>query len=97
MVLRKNKKNTTLEDKHNFIAVEDDHFENIVLTEKKKLIVELLDKLGEECKKTLQLFYYEKMRMNKMLMTESHCAHHIKLPMHMNKRSNRKVNHTGKM
>jgi len=37
------------------------------------------------------------MRMHKMLMTDNHCARHIKQPMHMNKKSNRKVNHTGKM
>ncbi len=66
MVLRKDKRNTTLENKHEFIAVEDDHFEKIVLTEKKKLIVELLDKLGEECKETLRLFYYEKLKMSKI-------------------------------
>ena len=66
MVIRKDKRQTPLANQHDFIPVEDDHFEKIVLTERKTMIVELFDKLGEECKKTLQLFYYEKQKMAKI-------------------------------
>ena len=66
MVIRKEKRNTAFEEKHEFIQVEEDHFEKIVLNEKKNLIVELLNNLSEECKQTLLMFYYEKLKMNKI-------------------------------
>ena len=66
MVLRKEKRIIPLENEYDFVSVAEDNFERIILTERKKLIVELLDKLNEECRKTLHLFYYERFRMSKI-------------------------------
>lgn len=63
MELRKNKRNTTLEDHHEYIPTEENIFETLVVNEKKKLIIHLLKQMGESCRKVLEMFYFRKMKM----------------------------------
>ncbi|MCB0617191.1 MAG: sigma-70 family RNA polymerase sigma factor [Saprospiraceae bacterium] len=63
MELRKRKRTTTLEDRHEFIPVEESIFQTLVQTEEKNLLVRLLQNLGEDCQRILELFYYQRMRM----------------------------------
>lgn len=63
MEIRKNKRNRPLEDQHEFIPIEEDNFETLVINEKKELMMALLQKMGESCRKVLIQFYYKKMRM----------------------------------
>jgi len=63
MELRKRKKETTLEEKHEFILLEEDYFNVLVKNEKKTLLVQLLRTLNSDCRKILELFYFKKMKM----------------------------------
>ena len=66
MKLRSGKKETPLEDKHESIQVQDDHFKTLEVDEKKRLIVRLLQELNDDCRKILELYYFRKMKMEQI-------------------------------
>lgn len=60
MKLRKGKRETPLSEQHEFVQVQEDHFNTLVFDEKKTLLLQLLKELNEDCQKILELFYYRK-------------------------------------
>ena len=66
MKLRRGKKETRLEEKHESLQIAEDHFQTLEMTEKKNLIVQLLQELNEDCRKILELFYFRKMKMEQI-------------------------------
>lgn len=64
--LRKKKRELPLDDKFEYVDVKGDIFETLVVNERKKIIAELLGQLGGDCKKLLQLFYFNRMKMQKI-------------------------------
>jgi RNA polymerase sigma factor (sigma-70 family) len=66
MELRKRKRTQQLEEEHQFIPVEASVFSSLVLDERKQLIVQLLGKLGAECAKILDFYYFRKLKMKEI-------------------------------
>lgn len=77
MEIRKNKRKTPLEDHHEFIAVEEDNFETLVMNEKKQLVMQLLEKMGDSCRQVLIHFYYKKMRMAQIKENMSYSSEQV--------------------
>lgn len=63
MKLRKTKRETPLQDHHEHIPVEGNIFDTLLTNERKQLVVNLLSKLGEDCRRMIELFYFNKMKM----------------------------------
>ena len=63
MYLRKTKKEVDIKDEHKHILLSENYFDTLVITERKQLILKLINGLGTQCQKLLKLFYYQKMRM----------------------------------
>ena len=66
MKLRSGKRETSLEEKHEHIQIQEDHFKTLVIDEKKQLLLNLLQELGEDCRKILELYYFRKLKMNEI-------------------------------
>ncbi len=66
MKLRKSKREISLEEKHQSIQVQEDHFETLIVDERKEVLFRLLQELGDECKRILELFYFRKLKMNEI-------------------------------
>lgn len=66
MKLRLGKRETPLEEKHESIQIQEDHFKTLEADEKKNLIVDLLKELNEDCRKILELYYFRKMKMEQI-------------------------------
>lgn len=64
MKLRRGKRETSLEDQHERMHIQEDHFKTLERNERKDLIVKLLKEINEDCRKILELFYFRKMKMN---------------------------------
>lgn len=67
MKLRKNKRETTLEDYHEHIPLEGGLLDTLLQNEKKAQVVQLMKKLGEDCRRILELFYYNRMKMAEIM------------------------------
>lgn len=67
MQLRRSKREVAIEDAPAHVPIEMDFFQTLVVDEKQKIIVQLLEKMGEECQKILELFYYRHMNMVKIM------------------------------
>lgn len=63
MKLKKNKKEIQVETAQMESPIEEEFYKTLELTERKKLIRQLIGQLGEECQKILELYYFRKMRM----------------------------------
>ncbi len=61
--LRKNKRIVQMDDKLEFIPIKDTVYENILESEQSQVISGLLDKMGEECRSILKLFYFYRFGM----------------------------------
>ncbi len=66
MKLRSSKRETALEDKHETIQIQEDHFNTLVVDEKRKLLLDLLQELGDDCRTILELFYFRKLKMSEI-------------------------------
>ena len=65
--LRRSSKTSPISDSEaEFISVAEDNLEILEKTEEKNLLVSYIHKMGEDCKKILRLFYYEKMRLEEI-------------------------------
>ena len=66
MKLRKTKREAPLETRHELLPIEATQLETLITTERKLLITQLLEKLGEDCRRIIELFYFRKTRMAKI-------------------------------
>ncbi|MEM9821344.1 MAG: sigma-70 family RNA polymerase sigma factor [Bacteroidota bacterium] len=66
MQLRKAKRNVELKDQHEQIVLDEDLFETLEMNEKKRLLLRLLNELGEECQRILDLFYFRKLKIKQI-------------------------------
>ena len=66
MKLRKTKRETPLETHHELLPVAATQLETLINTERKMLITQLLEKLGDDCRRIIELFYFRKTRMSKI-------------------------------
>jgi RNA polymerase sigma factor (sigma-70 family) len=67
MKLRTAGREPALENHHERIPLEEDLFKTLESTERQQLIAGLMAKLGEDCRRILDLFYYQKMSMAKIM------------------------------
>ncbi|MEO1258787.1 MAG: sigma-70 family RNA polymerase sigma factor [Bacteroidota bacterium] len=65
--LRVKKRNVELKDTHENFPVDEDIFDNIVKNERDELIADMLQSMGEDCKKVLQYFYFDKYKMKQIM------------------------------
>ena len=63
MKLRKTKKETPLQDQHQYIPVEGSIFDTLITNERKQLVANLLKNLSADCRRLIELFYFNKMKM----------------------------------
>lgn len=61
--LRKKKEVELNEDENEYITIQHSQLESLIESEEGKLIAELFEKLGEDCKRILIYFYYDQLRM----------------------------------
>lgn len=61
--LRKNKKQVPLQEGVEPESDSETIYDTLVVNEKKKIIAQLLEKMGDDCQKLIQLFYYHRMKM----------------------------------
>ncbi|MEL6863115.1 MAG: sigma-70 family RNA polymerase sigma factor [Bacteroidota bacterium] len=64
--LKKAGRSVGLKADQEVIALEEDHFSVLLQDERQHLIANLLDKMGEDCKRVILLFYYKRLRMNEI-------------------------------
>ena len=64
--LRSQKRLTSIDDEIIAIPIPPESLEVIDSNERNMLIIQLLEKLGEDCKKILTHFYFERLRMNEI-------------------------------
>ena len=64
--LRSQKRLTSIDDEIIAIPIPPESLEAIDSNERNDLIVQLLEKLGEDCKKVLTHFYFERLKMNEI-------------------------------
>ncbi len=67
MRLRKQKRETPLKESHESVPVQEDIFDLLVETEHSALVKEMLNQLGGDCQQILQYFYFERLRMQKIM------------------------------
>ncbi|HHM20710.1 MAG TPA: sigma-70 family RNA polymerase sigma factor [Bacteroidetes bacterium] len=63
MKLRKVKKESPLKDHHKHIPMEQSIFDTLVSNDRKKFVESLLEKLSEDCRRLIVLYYFNKMKM----------------------------------
>ena len=61
MKLRKTKHETPLQDQHKYIPVDGNIFDTLLTNERKQLVADLLSNLGADCRRLIELFYFNKM------------------------------------
>ncbi len=66
MKLRKTKKEYPLQDHHEHIPLSENLFDTLVLNERKQFVVKLLEKLNDDCRRLIELFYFRQMKMVKI-------------------------------
>ncbi len=66
MKLRKTKKETPLQDHHEHIPLAENIFDTLLTNERKQFVTQLLNKIGEDCRRLIELFYFHKMKMAKI-------------------------------
>ncbi|MCB0522656.1 MAG: sigma-70 family RNA polymerase sigma factor [Lewinellaceae bacterium] len=66
MRLRKDKRITTLEDKHEYIPLDDDFSTQLETDERNQALAQLLDQTGPDCKRVLVMFFFYRMRMEQI-------------------------------
>lgn len=57
---------TELKAEQDVIPIEASFFEKLVAVEKTKIVLQLLQTLGEDCQKIIQLYYYQQLSMKKI-------------------------------
>ena len=67
MKLRKAKKETPLQDHHEYIPLDEDLFDTLIMNERKALVVQLVQKTGDDCRRLIELFYYHRMKMTDIM------------------------------
>jgi RNA polymerase sigma factor (sigma-70 family) len=67
MKLRTAGREPALENHHERIPLEEDLFKTLEATERQQLIAGLLAKMGEDCRRILDLFYFQKLSMSKIM------------------------------
>ncbi len=60
---RKTNRESSIEDHNLEVAIEASSLETLEISERKSLIRQLLQQLGEECQQILELYYFRKMRI----------------------------------
>lgn len=61
--LRAQKRQTTIDDQLDAIPIEPKSLEVLQNNERQELIIQLMETLGEDCKKVLSLYYFDRFRM----------------------------------
>ncbi|MCI5084148.1 MAG: sigma-70 family RNA polymerase sigma factor [Saprospiraceae bacterium] len=64
--LRKLSREVEVTDEHENIEIPDDQMKAIVKGERSEIIVQLIQKMGTECRQILQFFYFERLRMKRI-------------------------------
>lgn len=66
--LRTNRKMNTLSINEELvtIAVDESHLQTLIVSEEKKLIADILRRMGEECRKVILYFYFDRFKMKKI-------------------------------
>lgn len=64
--LRKKKRQTPLHNQHQKIASEENIAQTLEETEQQQLLLQLLEKTGDECKKILLRYYYYRLRIKQI-------------------------------
>ncbi len=67
MKLRSARRETPLEDHHQHIQLNEDIFKTIVHTERQQMVAKLLEKIGEDCRRIIELFYFRRARMAQIM------------------------------
>ncbi len=71
MRLRKQKRETPLQESHESVPVQESVFDTLVETEHSALVKEMLNQLGGDCQQILQYYYFERLRMKKIMQLMS--------------------------
>jgi RNA polymerase sigma factor (sigma-70 family) len=66
MRLRAARRETPIEDRHEKISFDEDVFQTLVVDERRQFVLGLLDRLGDECRRILEMFYYRQLTMEKI-------------------------------
>ena len=66
MKLRRSKRNIALQDQHEQIEIDDNQLKTLEMNERKTLLLSLLEEMGEECQRILELFYFQKMKIKQI-------------------------------
>ena len=62
--LKKDKRKVELSDElQNFIIMEENHFDLLIMNEQDEQLIKLVKRLGEGCQKMLRYFYFEKLKL----------------------------------
>lgn len=64
--LRKYKREAPMNESLKFVPIKEDLQEQIEVKEKNETIIQLLGKLGGDCQRILYLFYFQRMKMEKI-------------------------------
>ena len=57
---------TQLKTEQNVLPIDHSFFEKLIASEKTKIVVQLLQTLGEDCQRILNLYYYQQLSMKKI-------------------------------
>ena len=65
--LRVKNRNVELKDTHENLPLEEDFFESITKNERSELIADILQSLGDDCRKVLRYFYFDRLKMKQIM------------------------------
>lgn len=65
--LRVKHRNVELKDTHENLPIAEDLFDSIVKNERSEIIADILESMGEDCKKVLRYFYFDRLKMKEIM------------------------------
>lgn len=65
--LRQKNWETSLTDQHEFVPIPENQMMSLIRDEKGEILLKLIQQLGEECRKLLVYFYYERIKIKKIV------------------------------
>lgn len=66
MKLRKVKKETPLKEQHEHLPLSENIFETLLTNERTQMLAQLVNQLDENCRRIIELFYFNKMKMDQI-------------------------------
>ena len=67
MKLGKAKRETPLQDQHEHIPLAENIFDTLLTNERKQIVVQLMNKISDDCRRLIELFYFHQMKMVKIM------------------------------